>query len=896
MQSWQPSRNRKRSVRNADSASDAAAAICLQLVDASLFGILFVAPLFFGGRDPLGRLIFILFACTAGVAWFVRQSLLSSSPQWTRSWAPVIGLSSVALVAGQLLPLPSGLLQWLAPRNSALLTLGMSGSESSPQLGAWNTLSLAPSDTKLALATLIAYSLLFFAAVGRLRQLADIQRLMKWIAISSIGMSLFGLVQYFTSNGLFFWFYEYPYSSTLFPAKGSFTTSNHFAHFLVLGLGPLLAWIVLRLHRQGDDRGSAPPASTTTLLLYFSVVVVVFAVLLSVSRGGALALAVSSTVLVAIYLRQGLVSSLYLYGLVAAGVLVVGMLSVYGYDEVARRLDDFAAGSVEDLDHHAGRRRIWSANLAAIQQGGLFGSGAGSHREIYPVYLTEPAEVEYTHAENGYLQIATENGVLGIALLAVSLLVIGSWCWRANCYSASNDQRILAGAISACLAASLVHSLVDFVWFIPACMSLTVLLLACLLRLSQLENKPDRSQVSWPRERWWGTATVATLTTLWAFSIAIGPGTAAIDDCNYRLTAVTNTARVLEKLKANEEPASQELGEQQLLTETMIFQLRKVLSRDPASARAHLRLAGRYLSLFAEQQRDTDNSMSLDQIRDAVFASQFRTSKELRNWLHLAFGKNSELLYRAHFHARRSLQLCPLLGDAYVDLASLCFLEGQSAAKANVYLSQAERLRPFDYNLLYDIGEQRIQLREGEQLKQAEELWIRIFRHPGTHQLKIIRYLAGHSPAPVFLHRFAPDWLTLPYVWQRYRLLGNTNDWRILVQYGLTIAKRDCPDQTPYQAARIWHALASMQREIGDLDGVLSSYQQAYRVAPNIYWVRRELGRSLVRAGYYQEAEPHLRWCQSRHPEEEQLKNELILATKSRLRKAEAPSQGSRYQ
>ena len=68
-----------------------------------------------------------------------------------------------------------------------------------------------------------------------------------WIALSTILMAGFGLLQYFFSNGRFFWFYDYLYSNTSNNTTGSFSNRNHFAHFLCLGLAALIAWIMARI-------------------------------------------------------------------------------------------------------------------------------------------------------------------------------------------------------------------------------------------------------------------------------------------------------------------------------------------------------------------------------------------------------------------------------------------------------------------------------------------------------------------------------------------------------------------------------------------------------------------------------------------------------------------------
>ena len=257
MQTWQ-SKPVKRPPSNASQATDDSplAALCLQIVDACLLGTLFLAPLFFGGRHLLGRFVFILLATVAAIAWFTRQALLKPS-NTTRTWANALGLAMISLVALQLLPLPLQWLQQLAPRNTSLLTLWTPNANN--QLGLWQTLTLTPSSTKIALATLVAYVLLFMTTVGRLQQLADIQRLIRWIALAAILMAAFGILQYYTSNGLFLWFYQHPYSSTSGMAKGSFATPNHFAHFIVLGMGPLLAWIVLQLRNNHKKQANNPP-------------------------------------------------------------------------------------------------------------------------------------------------------------------------------------------------------------------------------------------------------------------------------------------------------------------------------------------------------------------------------------------------------------------------------------------------------------------------------------------------------------------------------------------------------------------------------------------------------------------------------------------------------------
>jgi len=873
MGSWDLApKNQARSGRSRRMTRSRWANVSLQMTDIGFVAILFVAPLFFGGRHPLGRLVFIGLACSTSLAWFSHQALLGKS-KWVHSWANFLGLAAIALLAAQLIPLSSSWLEWLAPRDATLLPLWSSASNSDFQLGEWQTLSLSPSATRVALATLISYFLLFVTATQRLQSLADIRSLFQKIALSAVFISAFGLIQYFTSNGLFFWFYEYPYSTTLRVAKAGFTCSNHFAHYIVLGGGVLLAWAVLQHQTptKSKNLATSPVAFAAGLLL------VVLAVLWSGSRGGALSLAIIGTISLTCYQRRGLISPRFLYSGVLLGLLMIGLLSMHGYSEVVSQLDDFTSGSINELDNGSGRRKIWAANLAAIAEGGLFGAGAGTHRVIYPVYLPEFLQVDYTHAESGYLQIGSENGFLGLGILLLVVLLVSSWCWKAMHSATSNEHLILAIATTATLAANLVHSLIDFVWFIPACMSLTILLAAAALRLAQLATEPiilDQPTVTWSKTKWLSFNLTSAVASLWCVSTIIGPGLAAPHWDQYQLSVISGKQISQERLTTTVE---QPLAETNLIaqTKTSIYHLQQVLMNDPHAARAHLRLAKAYLRLFDLQQQSAANSMTADQIRDAAFASKFATSQELREWLNRAFGKSHNLLYRAHNHTTQSLKLCPLLGKGYLQLSTLCFLNGDEVAAMHAYIAQARNCRPYDDDLLYEVGRQHWLLGQKDK---TIEVWQEIYPSSGLHQLRIAKFLTRYLSGDVFTHLFAPDWGTLRYVWQQYVDQNRHSDCLLITEYAAIQARH--ADSTTN-----WLSLSVMQRKSNDNKGCLASLHRAHQLSPNDFTVRRQYGKQLLRTGNFQDAQTHLRWCLARQPGDQQLRSELAQAVRAKFQR-----------
>ncbi|MCH2114790.1 MAG: O-antigen ligase family protein, partial [Pirellulales bacterium] len=823
MHTWHQKPNCNSASQNAAlTAESPSAALCLQLVDIGLLGVLFVGPLFLGGRHALGHLVFASFISLAVLSWCAHQ-LLTSRPQWTRSWAYLLGISATLLVAIQIVPLPPSWLAYLAPRNQGLLTLFSASSDASPNLGPWQTLSLTPSATKASLAMLVSYCLLFTVTVQRLQNLSDIRRVIQWIALSAIAMGGFGLLQYYTANGLFFWFYEVPFTSTYDVAKGSFTCKNHFAHFLVLGLGPLIAWCVLHIRQQREvPRRAAKLNTAKTACLVLGLVLITLGVLLSLSRGGLLVLAVASSFLALLYYFKGLASRGYLLGLAVLGLLAICALSTEGYNQVSSRVDDFSSASLEELDRNHGRRNIWAANWSAIRAGSWFGSGAGSHTAIYPVYLQESFEGVYTHAESGFLQIPTENGWLGAALLLTALILIGYWSWQALRNATLPEQTALAGAAVAGLVVSAVHSLFDFVWYIPACITLALLLAACLLRLAQIgiaDNSPSHCVTEWSKPRWIIVSSLATLAVIWSLSTLLGPAGADPYWNRYLLIANHNKRQNLYQLQAGTAAETGENDKIQRL-EAMIYQLQKTLSLDRESADAHLQMTMRYLQLFNAIQLRSNNVMSVEQIREASMASGFTSAKQLQQWLRRAIGDHGKLLYRARYHARQALQLSPLTARAYLYLAKLCFLDGQNPEQVAAYIKQSLCVSPRDGGIMYQVGKEWF---AAGHVEEAIALWQASYQKPGRHQLQIIRFLANNVSVEAFLETFHPDWQTLPGVWQYFSQSSGPEQLDSLVQYAKDAAQAECQTRDHESAAKVLHKLATMQADRQQFDAALTT-------------------------------------------------------------------------
>ncbi len=717
----------------------------LKVVDGGLAACIFLVPLLMGGRQALGQLALVSLAVVVAVAWMLRQCL-RSEPVWRRSSVELLLLAGVLLLVAQITPWPKSMLAWMAPQTASILPLWTGPSLTNPSsLGNWSCVSMTPGVTRAALAIFLAYGLLFLVTVQRIRALADVERLLRWIALSAVMMAVFGLVQWLTSNDKFFWFYEHPFARTSDGVKGSFTNRNHFAHFLALGIGPLIWWLQdglkSRVESQESRAGgfrSPPPSTLDSRLLTLGIVL--FAGLMSLSRGGMMVMLLAAAISVVVCYRAKRLQTRFVFSLAAVALLIVALLAVHGLDRVSQRMGELSSASIDQLDEGSGRRTIWAAVCKAIPDFALLGSGAGSHRDVYPIYLENAAEKEFTHAENGPLQVLLETGVVGLALITVGVGFCAFWCLGGLRRSRSGDMSACLGAISASLAISVVHSLADFVWYVPACMAIVAVLAGCACRGWQLtadstaksptESPPTKKHqsptkkhqkvrpraVSLPKPVAVAVVVLLLGTGTWMVAGRLGPTRAEPHWDRYRVMKLASsglweatpsaTGDTLQHRSPTESPPT--VSRQQAGTSAdiaasiadgvashkrdvyeasleaitrMIGELEQVVRYDGTNARAHLELAAAYLHRFELTRQKAENAMALADIRDAV--AQARSKAQTRQqqhkveqWLVERVSEHGNHLRPALEHVRRGLALCPLQGEGYLYLAELSFLDG----------------------------------------------------------------------------------------------------------------------------------------------------------------------------------------------------------------------------
>ncbi|MEM9351996.1 MAG: O-antigen ligase family protein [Planctomycetota bacterium] len=711
---------------------------------------------------------------------------------------------------------------------------------------------------------------------------------MQWVGCSAIVSAAFGLVHTLCSNGKHFWFYEVPHARPEYHFSGAFTNPNHFANLLVLGVGPLAAWVVLRdrADRRSGERERRGNSSNTrglsaaAILGYGALGLVVLTITLTASRGGVIALGTATAALLAGLHYRSLMSVRHVAGIGTIILALLATASLYGFDRLEKRLQTLVAGNIEEVDFRSGRRTVWQANLTAFTERPVTGTGAGSHRDAHAAFVPKHNGVVYTHAENGYLQILSETGLAGAILLMIGVGFVVYWCMAAISRSKEDESAAYAVAATAGLAASLTHSLVDFVWYIPGCMGPTLILAACQLRLAQIASQNRRAQgvILSGYAGWALTACIVFIAT-WSVAAYSSAAIASVHWDRYsRLAIADQEIARSELLRSSPRPETHALRVAN--AEAMIRCLRAFLSYRHDSARVHSVLATRYTQLFDLRQTDSENALSVAQLRDTVDACGFTDLRQLQEWLQRAIGENLELLVAARKHALLSIHYCPMNSGPYLKLADTGFLAGQSSEVNDALLEQALRVRPKSPRVLYTVGAYKF---NHGQPDRGEELWKRSYDTPGSHRLRIIRTLAYQTSASYFLDTFRPRWDSLEHVWKFFRESQSEAELVRIVDYAARAARNEPPLERLGLEGRKWVKLSEMQAAVGRPELATRALEEGYRRAPTVWTLRRSLGIHLAQAERLREAEPHLRWCLGRQPQDEAVQQALVEAAKERL-------------
>jgi tetratricopeptide (TPR) repeat protein len=373
---------------------------------------------------------------------------------------PALGwvlLAVTAYTAFQCVPLPSHILELIAPANHRLFvdTLGDLGLYGP---GSWRPLSLDPPATLWETLKIAILTTTFLLAANIEEHTDRRGLLLLVIGATGVVMMVVGVAQTTAGTTKIYGLFQ-PWSTGR-PAGVVFTTfvnPNHNAAFLTVATA---CWVGLAAATHDPSR---------RVMAGLGAAVCSAGVFLSISRGGIVALAVGLMLLVALLLklrrgdepassrapRRGWRPSARLWlPLVLAASLGTGLW--LGWEPVTHKF------SLIDVnrEREAGRPKVWRDALPMLRAHAVLGVGRGAFATSYPRYQRESKpgayEYAYSHLENEYLQLPVDLGLAvgGGLLLAIGIAAFG---WIRRTIRAPH----LAAGLAA-LAALAVHAFTDF--------------------------------------------------------------------------------------------------------------------------------------------------------------------------------------------------------------------------------------------------------------------------------------------------------------------------------------------------------------------------------------------------------------------------------------------------
>ncbi len=408
---------------------------------------------------------------------------------------PSLALGELALLAWlHAAPLPLGMLPIVSPATAAeraaarpAVAERVAGDDAPPVPLPAATLSRDPESSR-ALAVRLTTAWLLYQTVFALGGgTAALRRFAVPLVVNATVLGLFALVQALTWNGKIYW--TFPSAAAgRWATGGPFVSHTHLAESLNLGLGLALGFLL------GGDRSSGPLARSGRIWATYAVGALVLAVITSHSRGGFVGMLVGvSVTLLGMRSKRAAAWG----GLAVVIILPLLFLSVLG-DSVpylARLETLFNSGERGYVE----RFEVWHRALGVWWAHPVWGTGFGTFGPAVDAAPGPETNIYYAHAENEYVELLVESGLIGFTFAAILLISGASRARRAWSTAAPADKMLVLGATGGVLAV-LVNCVSDFGLHIPGVAVAVVVVYAHLCRLGAAEDDAGAAlPVGWGR-------------------------------------------------------------------------------------------------------------------------------------------------------------------------------------------------------------------------------------------------------------------------------------------------------------------------------------------------------------------------------------------------------------
>jgi putative inorganic carbon (HCO3(-)) transporter len=472
-----------------------------QMIKILLILLLIFTPIAFGSMEiwafSLMELCIFLIIILGTLQWAFRKPLDADNhpePILGRSWtfpAVFLGLF-LLLVLFQMLSLPAGLLKILSPRTYALrFDLSPLSLESQPPPSSLSVpLSFLPFTTQIEFFkwfALIALFLFLLKWKGFEKGKSTLITVIMFIGISE---SLYGMIEFLSGHEHILYVEA---SSLISSVTGTFINRNYFAGYLLMVIPLAFGYIFYREslneHFSVSWYRRLSSLDGKTYFMVFGVILMILGLLLSASRMGILSLLTSLTV-VALFFRN--LEKGQRFSKTPIFILGLALLwgALIGLDAVISRFFAVSEG-------FKNRWEIWANTFQIIRDFPLLGSGLGTFTQVFPSYRSFHIEGIVTHAENDFLQLISEGGLVGTGLLTVAFLSLFCKAFSGIRKLSLEDPRRyigIGGLVG--IIALLIHSMVERNIQVPANAFLFSVIFALVLKISTRKTESIRDKLN----------------------------------------------------------------------------------------------------------------------------------------------------------------------------------------------------------------------------------------------------------------------------------------------------------------------------------------------------------------------------------------------------------------
>jgi O-antigen ligase len=306
--------------------------------------------------------------------------------------------------------------------------------------------------TRLELLRLAAYFFVFFLLAQVFRTRKDFTTLAWFIVLLAFAVSLFGIVQYFTSAETIYWNPRFRIPTNPF---GPYPNRNDFAGFVELTLPTGLGLMMFR----GVSKELFPIMTILT-------VVPISAIVLTGSRGGIVTLVCGLGTLALLGWKSRAIEwkSWHMVAAIFVALAAVTLVAWLGYGKARERFSHLNANDISVARRMSMARGAWHIFLDHP----LKGCGLGTIASVYPRYETIYDGRIVNHVHDDYLEALAETGILGGVWGLIFLWLLFREA-RKNFQAEQSrlSRAVHAGGIAA-VTGILVHSFVEFNLHIPA--------------------------------------------------------------------------------------------------------------------------------------------------------------------------------------------------------------------------------------------------------------------------------------------------------------------------------------------------------------------------------------------------------------------------------------------